>query len=209
MKVLIAEPYPLFCLAVREILAKEYPKAEFSESDSGLETIKLVTNQEWAVLVLDPALSGQSGLEIVKNLKRARPGMPIVIFNTLADDNLAVRCLKAGADAYLSKETAAGNVVEAVRKVLEGGKFITPLVAEKLASYLNQPDEKPPHESLSDRELQVLRLVSEGYSGKEIAGKLSLSANTISTYRKRILKKLGCQSNAELILYAIHHHLVG
>ena len=207
MRILITDDHPLFRIALKHILADEFRGVEFGEACNSQEALELVRQQEWAVLVLDITMPGRSGLDILGELKKARPKMPILMLTSQPEEQFALRCLKAGADGYLSKETAVQELVGAVRQVISGRKFVTASMAEKLAARLSDTD-RPPHELLSDREFQVLRLLAAGKPSKEIGADLSLSIKTISTYRARVLAKLRLQTNTDLTRYALDHHLI-
>jgi len=208
MRILITDDHPLFRIALKHILAVEFRDAEFGEACNAAEALALVRQQEWAVLVLDITMPGRSGLDILGELKAARPKLPILILTSQPEDQFAVRCLKAGADGYLTKETAAQELVGAVRQVMSGRKFITASMAQKLAAQVSTDTSRPPHEKLSDREFQVLRLLATGQPVKQIAADLSLSVKTVSTYRTRLLTKLGLQTTTDLVRYAIAHKLI-
>ncbi|MCG3147041.1 MAG: Response regulator GacA [Verrucomicrobiae bacterium] len=207
MRILITDDHPLFRIALKHILADEFPTAEFGEACNTQETLALVREKDWAVLVLDLTLPGRSGLDILGELKEARPKLPILILTSQPEELFGLRCLKAGADGYLSKETAVQELVGAVRQVIIGRKFITAAMAEKLAARLSD-SHCPPHELLSDREFQVLGPLAAGKAPKEIGADLGLSVKTISTYRARILAKLRLESNADLTRYALQHNLI-
>ena len=166
-----------------------------------------VWKQEWDVIVLDISMPGRSGLDVLKELKQARPKIHVLMLSMHSEDQFAVRVLRAGASGYMTKDSAPEELVGAIKKILHGGKYVSPSLAEKLAFALVPDTDKPPHESLSDREYEVLRLIAAGKTVSEIADQLSLSVKTISTYRARILEKMNMRTNAELTHYAIQHHL--
>lgn len=154
-------------------------------------------------------MPGRSGLEVLREIKKSRPKLPVLVLSMHPENQFAVRVLKRGASGYMTKESAAQELVGAIKKVLAGGRYVSTSLAEKLATYLAAPDtQKSPQELLSDREFQVLRLIASGKLVSEIALELSLSVKTISTYRTRILEKMGMRNNAELMHYAIQHQLV-
>lgn len=198
----------MFRIALKHILAGEFRGVEFGEAGNARETLDLVEKQDWAVVVLDITMPGRSGLDIVGELKQIRPKLPVLILTSQPEAQFAVRCLKAGADGYLNKETAAQELVGAVRQVMSGRKFVTASLAEKLAAHLSTDCGQPLHESLSNREFQILHLIASGKPLKEIGGELSLSIKTVSTYRARILTKLGLHTNTELVRYALRHELI-
>jgi DNA-binding NarL/FixJ family response regulator len=158
--------------------------------------------------VLDISMPGRSGLEVLKEIRKARPKLPVLVLSMHPEDQFAVRVLKAGASGYMTKETAPEELVGAIKKVMAGGRHISPSLAEIMAAYLTLDTNVPPHEQLSNREFQVMRLIASGKTVSEIARELSLSVRTVSTYRARILEKTGMKSNAELTHYAFQHELV-
>lgn len=208
MKILLVDDHAVVRKGLKQILADELSKPVFGEAADAEETLLKVKKEKWDIVVLDINLPGKSGLDILGKLKKLRPELPVLFMSVNAEDQYAVRCLRSGAAGYLAKESAPEELVTAVKKVLGGGKYLGPSIAEKIATGLAPETEKPLHESLSDREFQVLRLVGEGKTLTEIAGLLSLSLPTVSTYRLRILDKMRMQNNAELMRYAIEHRLV-
>jgi DNA-binding NarL/FixJ family response regulator len=160
------------------------------------------------VVILDITMPGRGGLDTLKEIRTERPKLPVLILSIHPEDQYAVRALKAGAAGYMTKESAPDDLIKAIRKVLKGGKYISPSLAENLALFLERDDQKSPHESLSDREYQVMCMIAAGKKVKEIAESLSLSVKTISTYRARILDKMKMKSNADLIHYAIQNRLL-
>jgi two-component system invasion response regulator UvrY len=158
--------------------------------------------------VLDIGLPGRGGLDVLKDIKHERPRLPVLILSMHAEDQYAVRAIRAGAGGYLTKEAASEKLLDAIRKITTGGRFITPDLAERLATELTDSTEGPPHASLSDREFEVLRLIASGLPVGDIAGRLSLSVKTVSTYRARILQKMHMHNNAELMQYVLTNHLL-
>jgi two-component system, NarL family, invasion response regulator UvrY len=193
---------------LKQILADEFPKAEYGEARNGQEALNRVWKERWDVVILDITMPGRGGLEILKEIKKARPKLPVLVLSMHPEDQFAVRVLKAGASGYMTKESAPEELVGAIRKVLAGGRHISPSLAEIMATYLTVKTEKPPHELLSNREYQVLRQIASGRTVSEIARELSLSVRTVSTYRTRILEKMGLKTNAELTHYAFQKQLV-
>ncbi|MDF3059257.1 MAG: response regulator with a DNA-binding domain [Rariglobus sp.] len=208
MKILITDDHAVVRQGLKQILASEFKKAEFGEAANAQESIKRVTEQPWDVAILDVTMPGRGGLEVLKDMKQLRPKMPVLMLSMHPEDQFAVRMLKAGASGYMTKESAADELVGAVRKVISGGRYVSPALAEKMASYLSIDVQTPPHERLSDREFLVLRMIASGKPVSAIARELSLSVKTISTYRTRILEKTGMANSAELTHYAIQNHLV-
>jgi DNA-binding NarL/FixJ family response regulator len=178
------------------------------EAGSWEETIEKVLSNEFDVVVLDISMPGRSGIDALKEIKAQKPKIPVLILSMHPEEQYAVRSLRAGASGYLTKESAPNELIAAIRKVSSGGKYVTPSLAEKLASDLNLDRDKPLHELLSDREYQVMCLIASGKTVKQVAAEMSLSHKTISTYRARIFEKMKMENNAELTHYAIVHGLV-
>lgn len=208
MRVLIADDHPVVRHGLRQMLAQESDVTVVGEACDGQEVMDLCGRVAWDVAVLDYQMPGKNGLELVKELRHRFPGRSVLILSMYPEDTYAVRALKAGASGYLTKESAPQDLVAAIRKVAAGGKYITPALGERLALDLEDSHSTPTHESLSDREYQIMWMIVSGKALTQIGQELGLSPNTISTYRARILRKMGMKSNAELLHYAIQHHLV-
>jgi DNA-binding NarL/FixJ family response regulator len=208
MKILLADDHAVVRRGLRQILAEEFERATFGEARNAQETLNLVWREPWDVVVLDMTMPGRSGLEALREIKKSRPQLPVLVLSMHPENEFAVRVLKSGAAGYLTKESAPEELVGAVRKVLAGGRYVSSSLAEKLATYVSGDLQKPAQDLLSDREFQVLRLIASGKTVSEIAQDLSLSVKTVSTYRTRILEKMGLRNNAELMRYAMHHQLV-
>ena len=208
LKILIADDHTVVRKGLRQILLEEFLSAEIEEAVDAEELMKKVMKKEWDIVVSDISMPGRSGLEVLQQIKQHYPRLPVLILSIHPEDQYAVRVLKAGASGYLNKDSAPDELVKAVRQVLLGKKYITPSIAERLASLLDQDPDKQPHESLSDREFEVLKLLAAGSPVSEIADKLSLSVTTVSTYRARILAKMNLRNNADLTLYAIKNQLL-
>jgi DNA-binding NarL/FixJ family response regulator len=209
MRVLIADDHPVVRRGLRQILADEYPSLSVGEARDAGEALKLAREQDWDVVLLDISMPGRSGLEVLKELKRERPKVPVLILSSYPEEQYAVRVLKAGAAGYMTKESTAEHLIEGIRKAIRGGRYVSPHVAELLAATVGAGGEMAPHESLSDREYEVLCLIASGRTVGEVAVELSLSVKTVSTYRARILEKMGMNTNAELTHYALKNGLVG
>jgi len=181
--------------------------AEFGEARSGSEAVNLIREKDWDIAILDISLAGRSGLEVVKEIKQIKPKLPVLMLSMHAEDQYAMRAFKAGASGYVSKSSSRDELRDAVLKVIKGGRYVSPSMAERMVFDLTS-SEKLPHEQLSDRELEVLCLIASGRTVGEIAASLSLSDKTISTYRRRILDKMQLGTNAELTHYAIKNGLV-
>jgi len=193
---------------VKLILADHFKKAVFGEARNATEALARVWKEKWDVVLLDITMPGRSGLEVLKEIKRSRPRLPVLILSMHPEDQFAVRLLKAGAAGYLTKESAGEELVGAIKKVVGGGRYISPSLAERMASYLTIDVQKAPHERLSDREFLILRMIGSGRQVSQIAKELSLSVSTVSTYRARILEKMDMKNNAELTHYALQKRLV-
>ena len=207
-KILIADDHTVVRRGLKQILLEGFPFAFIEEVVDAEELIKKVMKDEWDVIISDLSMPGRSGLESLHQIKQHYPKLPVLILSVHPEEQYAIRVLKAGASGYLNKDLAPEELVKAVNCVLEGKKYITSSIAEKLASALDADSDKAPHEFLSDREFEVLKLIAAGKSVSDIADQLSLSVTTISTYRARIMTKMNLKTNADLTLYAIEHKLI-
>ena len=178
------------------------------EAETAHEALKLVREAEWDVALLDISMPDKSGIDTLKLIRKERPKLPVLMLSMHPEDHYAVRCLRAGASGYLTKQSAPMQLVSAIRQVASGRKYISPAVAEELANSIGTDVDQPAHTILSDREYQTLRLIATGSSLSEIAAKLSLSAKTVSVYRARLLEKLNLKNNAEIAHYAVKNNLV-
>ena len=208
MRILIADDHPVVRQGVRLILENEPGLLVAGEARNGQEAIKLVREYTWAVVILDINLPDQNGLDVLQEIKRLHPELPVLMMSILPESSVAVRALKAGADGYLNKDSVPEELVRAVRKVAAGGKYISPALGERLAMDVGGHGNEEPHERLSKREYQVMCQLAAGKTVTQVAESLNRSVNTISTYRTRILTKMGMSSNADLTHYAIHNHLI-
>ena len=208
-KVLIADDHEVVRYGLRQLLADEPDEIVISEATTGQEVLERVGEQPWDVVLLDIALPGKSGLKLIKELCSLSPHLPVVVLSMHSEDQYAVRSFKSGASGYLTKESAPDQLIQAIRKVAAGGKYISIELAERLAFRLTLgTDDKTRHEALSNREFQVFRMLAIGKTVKEIADDLSLSIKTISTHRMRILEKMGVRTNADLTQYGIEYRLL-
>jgi DNA-binding NarL/FixJ family response regulator len=207
-RILIVEDHPIYRRGIKELLTEELDKVRIREAGNGDEALDLVRTEPWDTVVLDISLPGKNGAELLQELKKLRPTLPVLVLSMHPEEQYAVRMFKAGADGYLRKSASPTEVVSAVKKVLAGGTYVTDSVAEQLALSIKSTVPKLSHETLSDRESQVFRLLVSGKGLTEIAQGLDLTVTTISTYRSRILEKLHMTNNAELVRYAIKHGLV-
>jgi len=208
IKILIADDHAIVREGLKQIVHETPDMVVADEASNGQEMLNKVLKNDYDVLVLDISMPGRNGLDVLKQLKSLRPELPVLVLSIYPEAQYAVRTLRAGAAGYLTKQSAPEELVKAIRKVSRGRKYVSPSLAEKLAYDLEIKGEKPPHETLSDREYQVLRMITSGKTATEIAEELCLSVKTISTYRYRILEKMKMKSNAELIHYAIKNRLV-
>jgi DNA-binding NarL/FixJ family response regulator len=208
MHILLADDHAVVRRGLKDILADALPGARFSEAGSGDELLSRLAGSQIALVVLDINMPGRSGLDVLRDVKRAYPRLPVIIMSVQPEDQYAIRCLRAGAAAYINKDSAPEELAEATKKILGGGRYISPRMADRLVAQLDEPTDKPPHESLSDREHEVMRMIASGVPLTEIASRLHVSVKTVSTYRSRILEKMQMKSNAEMTRYAIAHQLI-
>ena len=208
IRILIADDHSVVRKGLRQILLEGFPTAHIEEVPDAEEMIKKIILFPWDVVISDLSMPGRSGLEALQQIKQINAKLPVLILSIHPEDQYALRVLKAGASGYLSKDMAPDELVNAVQRVMLGKKYITASIAEKLASVLDQDSGKAAHESLSDREFSVLKLLAAGKSVSEIAESLFLSVTTVSTYRARIMAKMNMKNNADLTLYSIEHKLI-
>ena len=208
IKILIADDHVLIREGLRKILKEAPDMSVISEAQNAREVFERLKENSRDVVVLDISLPGKSGLEILKDLKQEKPDIPVLILSMHPEDRFAVRALKAGAAGYVTKESAAQDLIKAIRKVVQGRKYVSAALAEKLAFDLEASTGKALHELLSDREYQVMCMIAAGKTVKEISAELFLSISTVNTYRARILEKMNMKTDAELILYAIENQLI-
>jgi len=208
IQVLIADDHAVVREGLRQILSGVPDMVVAGEAGSANEVLREVRKNQYNVLVLDIAMPGRTGLDVLKELKQEQPGLPVLILSMYPEEQYAVRVLRAGASGYMTKESAPEELVGAIRKVARGKKYISPSLAETLVGNLDIDADKPMHQMLSDREYQVMCMIASGKKVSEIAEALSLSVKTVSTYRTRVLEKMRLKSNAELTLYAVEQRLV-
>ncbi len=207
--IIIADDHAIVRKGLKEALQEELREVTFGEAQNGQEVLKLVWKQNWDLVLLDITMEGRSGLEVLEELRKIRPKLPVLILSMYPESDFAVRTLKLGASGYVCKQSAAEELVTAVKKILAGGRYVSPAMAEQLAAELQRaPGQELPHETLSTRELEVLRLIAVGKSLKEIADELCLSVKTVGTYHIRVLQKMRMKSDVELTRYALFHKLV-
>ena len=208
MRILIADDHPIFRAGVKEILLKEKDVESIGEADTGHKVLELARKRRWDVVLLDLTMPGKDGLQVLPELRREQPELPILVLSAHPEDQLALRLLKSGAAGYLTKDKAPEVLLTAIRKVLRGEKYISESLAEKIALHTVSGATVSLHEMLSQREYQVMTMIAAGKTSTEIAKKLFLSIRTVSTYRARVLEKMNMKTNAELIRYALQHKLV-
>jgi DNA-binding NarL/FixJ family response regulator len=207
-RILIADDHAIVRKGLVQILADGPDKVTVDEAGSGEEALDKVRDNDYHLVLLDISMPGKSGLEVLRELKSDNPGLPVLMLSIHPEEQYAVRALRSGASGYLTKGSAADELLEAIKKVLAGGKYISSSLAEKLAFGLLSDAGKPLHESLSQREYQVLRMIASGKAPRDIARELSLGVKTVNTFRSRILHKMRMQGNAELTHYAISNNLL-
>jgi len=208
IKILIADDHAVVREGLKQIISETPDMRVTDEADNGQDVLNKVSEQNYDVVLLDITMPGRSGLDVLKQLKSKKPKLPVLMLSVHPEEQYAIRTLKAGASGYLTKGSATDELIAAIRKISTGKKYVSSSLAEKLAFDLDMDYEKPRHEILSDREYQVMSMIASGKTVKEIADELSLSVQTISTYRSRILEKMKMKNNAEIIYYAVKQGLV-
>jgi len=208
IKVLIADDHPIVREGLKQVIEKSLDMKVAGEALNGQEVLDHVYAEYWDVLILDFSMPGKSGLDVIKELRRERPSLPILVLSMHPEAELAPRLLKAGAAGYLTKESAPKELVNAIRKVHAGGRYVSPALAESLAEGLSHQSAGAAHRSLSDREYQVLLRIAAGASVQEVATEFSLSVKTVRTYRERVMEKLSLKNDVELSRYALENGLI-
>lgn len=208
LRIMLADDHAVVRHGVEQILDKAFPTAVFGEASNAHDLLILLQQGHWDIVVLDLTMPGSNGLDVLKLIKHDYPALPVLILSMYPEDQFAVRAMRAGAAGYLNKEGAPEELVVALRKILAGGNYISEAVADELVIHSRQEHDRPPHERLSDREYQVLCLIGSGKAVKEISAELSLSPATVSTYRARILQKMGLTTSAQLMQYVIQNDLL-
>jgi two-component system invasion response regulator UvrY len=205
---LIVDDHAVVRRGLRQVVAEECDGAVVEEASTGQAVLDAVRREDWDLVILDINLPDKNGLEVLKDLQALRPALPVLILSHHAEEQYAARAFKAGAAGYLTKDSAAAELPTAIRKVLAGGRYVSSSFAERLAGHLTGDAGAASHEALSDREHLVLCEIAQGKTVSQIADELALSVKTVSTYRARLLEKLGLANNAELMRYALDHRLV-
>lgn len=208
IQILIVDDHAILRRGLKEILEREFRDVRIGGAGTAEEALTQLDSEKWDLVILDITMPGRSGVDVLRNLKALRPKLPVLVLSMHPEDQYGKRVLKAGASGYMNKESAPEELIKAVRKLLSGGRYVSPTLAETLAVDLGRDDGTPAHERLSDREFEVLRKMASGKTVGQIAQELHLSVPTVSTYRARILEKMGMSNTAELIRYAVSHHLV-
>ncbi|MBS1602676.1 MAG: response regulator transcription factor [Bacteroidetes bacterium] len=203
MRILIADDHAIVRKGIVSILRELFPLAEMVETGNSEDLIKLALGGQWDLIISDLSMPGRGGLEIINDIKRHMPAVPVLALSIHPEETYGIRALRAGASGFLNKDAPPSELKKAINLILQGRRYITPGIAEKLAAGLAHESSKKGHELLSDRELEVMKLIASGESLLKIADLLSISPSTVSSYRTRILKKLQVQSNSELIRYCI------
>jgi two-component system, NarL family, invasion response regulator UvrY len=207
-RIIIADDHEIVRAGLKQIIADDPELSVEGEASDGQQLLEKLRKQKFDVVLLDMKMPGRSGLEILKQLKLEHPSLPVLVLSMHPEEQYAVRTIKAGASGYITKETAPDKLIEAIRRVCSGGKYISASLAEKLADSIADSRSKPLHEYLTDREFQVMCMISSGKTITEIAKELFLSVKTISTYRQRIMEKMDMKNNAELTHYVISNNLI-
>jgi len=209
INILIADDHPIVREGFKKTLSDTYDMVISDEASNGQEVFELVSDKKYDIMLLDISMPGRGGLEILKELKGKYPYLPVLIVSIYPEEQYAMRAFRAGASGYLTKSSAPHELITAIRKITAGGRYVSQSLAEKMTYYIDQYTDKLPHETLSDREYQVMLMIASGNTVTEIARELSLSVKTISTYRNNILEKMKMHNNADMTLYAIQNKLIG
>lgn len=207
MRILCVDDHAIFRHGVKQILLQHDRQARIGEAGTAEAALRLARESRWDVVILDLSLPDRSGFQLLSDLKREQPDLPVLVLSMHGEDEYAIRALRNGASGYVTKESAPDELVAAIQKVTRGGRYMTPALAEKLAFALASPSTQAPHHALSERELEVLQLIGAGKSLKEIAAILSLSVKSVGTYRARLLEKMTMSTNADLIRYVVENNL--
>ncbi len=208
IRILIADDHPIVRRGLREILTETKDLFDVHEAENGLEVLERLEGGHYDVLVLDISMPGLSGLDVLKQIKKRKSSIPILILSRHPERQYAVRSLRAGASGYLTKESAPQELSKAIQRIARGGKYVSASMADQLLDYIDDDFTKKLHEKLSDREFQVLQMIASGKTVGEIAEEMLLSVNTISTYRMRVLDKMNLENNAQIMFYAMNEGLI-
>ena len=208
MKILLVDDHPLVRRGIAQVLLEKIAAETVHECASAIEAMKEILDATWDLVILDLSLPGKNGLELLKEMKAARPRLPVLVLSTYPEQQFATRVLRAGAAGYLTKDASPDVLGTAVRKVLSGGKYISVKTAETMADELGTDFSRPIYETLSDREIDVMLRIAAGKQISQIAAELNLSVKTVSTYRSRVLQKTHLNNNADLMRYAVTNKLM-
>ena len=208
IKILIADDHAIVREGLKQIVVEEKDIHVAGEAENSEQMMELLEKEKWSLIILDINMPGKSGLEALKDIKQLYPHLPVLILSMFSEDQYGIRAIKAGASGYLKKVSAPTELVTAIRKIISGGKYINPSLAEKLAEKFGESQKEFLHDKLSDREYQIMCNIALGKSAEEIAQDLSISINTVYTYRNRILEKMSMKSNVELTQYVLINKLV-
>lgn len=208
IKLLVADDHPMIRYGLKQIISEHQDMVVSGEADSGKQILDLLKKNEYDIMILDISLPDINGVEIIKKLRHSKYKIPILVLSALPEDQYAVRIIKAGASGFINKMAVSEQLINAIRKILAGGYYVSPALSEKLISVLKNDNEENIHEKLSPREFEIMCLIAGGSTVKNIADKLFLSIPTVYTYRKRILEKMDMQSDPEIIQYCIKEGLV-
>ncbi len=208
LRVLIADDHAILRRGIKQILAEIPSISAVDEATNGQEVLAKIAKGSYNLVLLDISMPGRSGLEVLKQLKAEKPGLPVLMLSMHPEEQYAVRALKAGASGYLTKESAPDELIAAVQKIIQGGKYVSASLAERFVSELSKPSEKALHQILSDREYEIMCMIASGKTVSEIGDQLALSVKTVSTYRARILFKMSMKNNAEITRYALENGLL-
>ncbi len=208
MRILIADDHTIVRRGLKQLIAEDFPSAVIGESEDAEDLIKKINAEDWDLVISDLSMPGRSGIDALIQIRQMKPVLPVLIMSMHSEDHYAIRVLKAGAVGFLGKDSIHMHLTNAIQNVLAGKKYITSSIAEKLAKAIEKESNKDPHEFLSNREFEVFVLLASGKTTSEISEKLSISGTTVSTYRFRILEKMGLKNNSDIIVYALEHKLV-
>jgi DNA-binding NarL/FixJ family response regulator len=208
MKIIVADDHSIVRRGLQGVIARKSGWFLAAEAETAEELFELLRRDRYDILVLDLMLRNRSGIDLLAEIRREHPSLPVLMLSMHAEEQYAIRCLRAGAKGYVQKDSSLEDLLEAIGRVAAGRTWVSPAVAEQMATQLVSPSEKPPHELLSPREFEVFRMIASGRSITEIAGELHVSVKTVSTYRARILEKTGFHSNADIVAYAVRNSMV-
>lgn len=207
IRALIADDHPIMREGLKLFLVCSMDDIQVDEVENGFDALEYIKSNELDILILDISMPGIDGLDTLKQVKEIKPNLPVLMLSAYSEDQYAVRVLRAGASGYLMKTSATNELVDAVQTILDGGKYLSPSVADKLVNELNKPNGEPSHERLSDREFQIMRMIASGKTLTHIGQELEISVKTVSTYRSRIMDKMGFESNADITQYVLKNNL--